>query len=993
MVITEFMKLFIHALRHLRSFKFAVVSLSTLLAFISIQATFAHQSEHHSHALNLSELKHSGERTLTGVTSYLVDSDHTASMQEVLAKKTSMKHIDSEVINFGFVDPSYWFTSTIHNDQLEDQSFLFEVGYSLLDQVDLYVIDDSNDAVISEFHTGDSLPFSAREMDQPTFVFPMTLEQGKSIRVLLKVRTSSAMQVPLTVWDPVVYNSTTQAKSLFFGCVMGIIGIMALYNLFLFLSIKDKSYLFFSACSIGYVISEASLTGIGYQIFWPTSTYWNQISLPFSANMALAALVLFSRDFLSIKTSIPGAYKLFGYTALLGGINTLLSLFLPYQLMILSTLGYVLLAPLVGYCAGIYLWRSGFKPARYYTGAFTTFMLAITILVFAKLSILPTSFFTENAIHFGAIAVVSLLSFALADRINRERNDKEHAQHTAISNLEKYREVYERALEGMFQLDQSGNLLDCNPAFASLIGAKSVSELKKSPINLLALVPSINESPDVLMGKLRTKGYVFGFEAECNRIDGSEFWASIHARMAGTKDQEDIIEGSIVDITDKKVNEQKLEYLATHDSLTGLINRSEFENRLKETLSHFRTGHTGHCMLFLDLDQFKIVNDTSGHRAGDELLKCLSEVLKDNARTRDSIARLGGDEFAILLERCPLEKAEEVANNLRRRISEYKFNWEGKTFSVGASIGIVPINQDHPSIEEIFSLADTACYGAKDAGRNCIMVHSPKSNEVMERQSEMRQVAILKEAIKLNQLVLYKQYISPAASNEVIGGRYEILVRMIKGDELIPPGAFLPAAERYNAIVEMDKWVVENYFKWLSNNPEEQQKLVQVNINLSGQTLGDSEFPDFLDQMFEIYEVPTEKVCLEITESTAVRSLSKTNTFISRLKLRGIKFALDDFGSGFSSYSYLKNLKVDTLKIDGSFITNIVNDPVDRSMVESIANVAQVIGIKTVAEFVEDQTTLDLLNEIGVDYNQGYYIHEPCPLESPDDKKLSNGPL
>jgi len=421
--------------------------------------------------------------------------------------------------------------------------------------------------------------------------------------------------------------------------------------------------------------------------------------------------------------------------------------------------------------------------------------------------------------------------------------------------------------------------------------------------------------------------------------------------------------------------------------LTGLINRSEFENRMQDALNTFETQHISHCLLFLDLDQFKIVNDTSGHRAGDELLKCLSQVLKDNARARDSIARLGGDEFAILLERCPLEKAEEVANILRRKIADYRFSWEDKTFTVGASIGIVPIDHDHPSIEELFSLADTACYGAKDAGRNCIMVHSPKSNEVMHRQSEMRQVAFLKEAIKSDQLVLYKQYIS-CSEDEQNGGRYEILVRMIKGDELVPPGAFLPAAERYNAIVEVDKWVVENYFKWLSENPEEQKKLVQVNINLSGQTLGDAEFPGFLEEMFSRYQVPTEKICLEITESTAVRSLSKTNAFISRLKLRGIKFALDDFGSGFSSYSYLRNLKVDSVKIDGSFIRNITHDVIDRSMVESIANMAQVIGIKTVAEFVENHETHELLKEMGVDFTQGYHIHKPCPLEQRYDKRL-----
>lgn len=958
-----------------------------LVALVLCLSTFMVHA-HNENIVPLSSLiNHQGTLPISNRASYLVDSQDELSIQEILAEHPDMMDIHADMINLGYVDNSYWFSSSIKNDLSSDQDFLFEIGYPLLDSILFYLVDPSTNEILFQYQTGDSLPFESRPLDQPSFVFPIELKAAEQLRVLIKVKTESAMQVPLTLWKPMTFNSAIQAKSLFFGSVMGIIAIMALYNLFLFMSVRDSSYLFFSICLSGYIIVEAALTGIGYQAFWPNLSNWNEIAVVVAGNTALAALLLFSRIFLSLKTSLRTAFTWFGFLSCIGFFNVILAFVLPYKVMIMATLAYALISPLAGYVAGIYLWQTGFKPARYYTVAFTAFICAITVMVFSKIHVFPTSFFSENAIHIGAIAVVSLLSFALADRINRERNEKEFAQFNAINNLEKYREVYERALEGMFQINSDGQLLDCNPAFASLLGAASVHDIKKLNLNLLEHIPKDIESRDIFLDKLKNKGYVFGYEAECSNTENQTFWASIHARIAYSNAGNDVIEGSIVDISDKKLSEQKLEFLAKHDSLTGLINRAEFENRLHDALGKFHTNHVGHCLLFLDLDQFKIVNDTSGHRAGDELLKCLSQVLKDNARTRDSIARLGGDEFAILLERCPLEKAEEVANILRRKIADYKFNWENQTFTVGVSIGIVPIEENHPSIEEIFSLADTACYGAKDAGRNCIMVHSPKSNEVMERQSEMRQVAFLKEAIKSNQLVLYKQNIATAES-EATGGRYEILVRMLKNNEIIPPGAFLPAAERYNAIVEVDKWVVENYFKWLSNNPIERSKLVQVNINLSGQTLGDAEFPDFLDEMFSRYNVPTEKICLEITESTAVRSLSKTNAFISRLKLRGVKFALDDFGSGFSSYSYLKNLKVDVLKIDGSFIRNITKDAVDRSMVESIANVAQVIGIKTVAEFVENTETRQILNDMGVNYNQGYHIHKPCPLEEASDKRL-----
>ena len=974
-------------MRFLHSMKSCSIILTLLLTCSLIYSSQSSAVRSEENRVYISSLTDAGQFPISKGTAYLEDPERIHSVNEVLSKLDKLPRVDSNMINFGFVDSAYWFTLLIENDLSTAKNFLLEIGYPLLDTIQLYLVDPQSRQIREQYETGDHFPFEQRQVDHANFVFPMTLQGNEQVRVVIHVETASAMQVPLSLWEPLAYNSAIQSKSLFFGCVMGIIAIMALYNLFLFLSVRDSSYLYFSICLSGYILFEASLTGIGYQVFWPSLIGWNEMAVVVSANLALAALLMFSRNFLSLQTSLPGTYKWFSVLSAIGCLHVVLSLFVPYHVMILATLAYALIAPVSGYAAGIYLWRTGFKPARYYTVAFSTFILAVTFIVFAKLRIVPTSFFTENAIHIGAICVVSLLSFALADRINRERIDKELAQFNAINNLEKYREVYERALEGMFQMDSRGQLVDCNPAFASLMAAPSVADLKQSAINVLQAIPADAERRFELMDKLNNRGYVFGYEAECKNTEGHLFWASIHARVAYSQGDNKIIEGSIVDISDKKLSEQKLEFLAKHDALTGLINRSEFENRLQDALNTFQTQHISHCLLFIDLDQFKIVNDTSGHRAGDELLKCLSQVLKENARARDSIARLGGDEFAILLERCPLDKAEEVANILRRKIADYRFNWEGKTFTVGASIGIVPIDHDHPSIEEIVSLADTACYGAKDAGRNCIMVHSPKSNEVMERQSEMRQVAFLKEAIKSDQLVLYKQYIS-CANDEEAGGRYEILVRMIKDDELVPPGAFLPAAERYNAIVEVDKWVVENYFKWLAENPEERKNLVQVNINLSGQTLGDAEFPGFLEEMFTRYKVPTEKICLEITESTAVRSLSKTNAFISRLKLRGIKFALDDFGSGFSSYSYLKNLKVDSVKIDGSFIRNITKDAIDRSMVESIANVAQVIGIKTVAEFVENHETLELLHEMGVNFTQGYHIHKPCPLDQRFDRRL-----
>ena len=445
-----------------------IIQTYNFLFVLSLSLCVFAVNAHEGDQVALSKLMDTGMLPIAKQTAYLKDQSNVLSLQDVISQIPTMKPIQTDVINFGFINDSYWFTSFIKNDLDKNQNFLVEIGYPLLDTIEFYILNPETNAVIFEYLTGDSLPFHNRQLDQATFVFPIELKQSENIRLLIKIKTESAMQVPLTLWEPMAFNSSMQSKSLFFGSIMGVIAIMALYNLFLFLSVRDTSYLFFSMCLVGYIIFEAAMTGIGYQMLWSNLPNWNEIAIIVSANLSLAALLMFSRNFLSLDTSIPSAYKYFRVLAIIGFLIVSLALVLPYHIMILVTLAYALVSPFFGYCAGIYLWKTGYKPAMYYTVAFSAFFCAIVIMIFAKLRIFPTSFFSENAIHIGAIAVVSLLSFALADRINRERNDKESAQFNAINNLEKYREVFERALEGIFQMNSAGKLLDCNPAFASL---------------------------------------------------------------------------------------------------------------------------------------------------------------------------------------------------------------------------------------------------------------------------------------------------------------------------------------------------------------------------------------------------------------------------------------------------------------------------------------------------------------------------------------------
>jgi diguanylate cyclase (GGDEF)-like protein/PAS domain S-box-containing protein len=435
------------------------------------------------------------------------------------------------------------------------------------------------------------------------------------------------------------------------------------------------------------------------------------------------------------------------------------------------------------------------------------------------------------------------------------------------------------------------------------------------------------------------------------------------------------------DITNEYQLSEQLNYQACHDALTGLINRPEFERRTKCLLATLLTDDSKHALCFIDLDQFKVVNDTCGHMAGDELLRQLGCALQRSVRKNDTLARLGGDEFAVLIENCPLAHAQRVAYDLQKTIQDFHFSWQGRTFRVSASIGLVAINETTSDLSELMAKADSACYVAKDQGRNRIHIYHPEDRELALRQGEMQWVARIHQAIAEDRLCLHAQAIEPLTNSA--GKHYEILIRLRGNEgEIIPPGAFLPAAERYNIITQLDRWVIKECCKLLLAHPAFLEQINFISINLSGQSLTDESFLDFVIRELEQASIDCTKICFEITETAAITHLTRAMTFISTLKGLGCKFALDDFGSGLSSFAYLKNLPVDYLKIDGMFVKGIVNDPIDHAMVKSINEIGQIMGMKTIAEFVENNEIKGMLREIGVNYVQGYGVGKPLPFES-----------
>ncbi len=435
------------------------------------------------------------------------------------------------------------------------------------------------------------------------------------------------------------------------------------------------------------------------------------------------------------------------------------------------------------------------------------------------------------------------------------------------------------------------------------------------------------------------------------------------------------------DVSQSRAMAQQLTWQATHDTLTNLINRREFENRLTQALIEAKTDQHQHVLLYLDLDQFKIVNDTSGHVAGDELLRQLAVLLQTKLREGDVLARLGGDELGILLAYCPEDQARRVADNLRLTVKEFRFNWEGKSFDIGVSIGMVVIDAECLSVSELLSAADMSCYAAKDSGRNRIHVYRREDVELAQRHGEMQWVNRLTRAIEDDRLVLYRQRILSIADPNGGEEHYEILMRL-RGEsgDIIPPGAFIPAAERYGLMPAVDRWVIRTLFAAMAQQVERaghECNICSYAVNLSGNSLSDERLQDYVREQLLHYNIMPRRIWFEITETAVIANLPRATRFIQAMKALGCRFSLDDFGSGVSSFAYLKNLPVDNLKIDGGFVKDIVDDPIDYAMVQSINQIGHVMGLRTTAEFVENDAILSRLREIGVDYAQGFGIHQP----------------
>ena len=580
--------------------------------------------------------------------------------------------------------------------------------------------------------------------------------------------------------------------------------------------------------------------------------------------------------------------------------------------------------------------------------------------------------FEKNLIY----KLTPIISYAI------ERN---LAQETLSESEERFSLAMQGASDGLWDWNVSTNVVYYSPRWKSMLGYDE-HEIEGTLDNFKQLL-----HPDDIAKTFRhVEDYqndkIDNFNIQFRMRHKQGHYLHILSRGFGVKNEHGQLirmVGTHTDISENMRLSKQLEYQASHDALTALVNRSEFEKRLQRLITDNTQHGTVHAMCYLDLDNFKVINDTCGHLAGDAMLKQLSESLLTSIRSRDTLARLGGDEFGILMEHCSIEQAHAVAEKILSVVQDFRFNWEVYKFTVGVSIGLVPVNESSGSVNQIMAAADSACYLAKDAGRNCIHTSTPDDDELEKRKGEMQWVARINEALEEDRFCLFYQELVPTgtANDKKLNKRFEMLVRIKDHDgSYIMPGAFLPAAERYDLSTRIDHWVVDATIRWLSTHEHILDSIDSCAINVSGLSLGNQSFLEFCLKTIHEHRIPANKICFEITETAAIANLSSAIHYIEQLKEAGCSFSLDDFGSGLSSFGYLKNLPVDYVKIDGCFVRDIEHDQLDFEMVQTINRIGHIMGKETIAEFVENDVIASLLENIGVNYLQGYGIAVPKPI-------------
>ncbi len=595
----------------------------------------------------------------------------------------------------------------------------------------------------------------------------------------------------------------------------------------------------------------------------------------------------------------------------------------------------------------------------------------------------------RNALHRGAADFLSKDSVTpeVLDRTIRHAHERHQAAHELLAEKHRLEQTLSSITEAVITVDDQYRITYMNAIAEKMSGFSSRHIMGQSLFDCIDFKFEGTEESynDEIKASLATRNSYNVVTTQNNYLlvsnqmgDDYNVECSISPILSVENDSGYIC--IIKDVTEAREWARQLIFQDSHDKLTGLLNRTAFENQLQQSIDRAAVSHADTVFCYFDIDQFKVVNDSCGHAAGDELLRQVSEIFSQNVRCNDICARLGGDEFGLILRDCGINDGRRIAEKILEDMTAYRFQWAERTYTVRASSSVVLIDAESENWASLLADAHAACEYGKDNGGQRVIVASDVSSAIAERKGEMQWVAEIIDAIEENRLLLFSQPIVPIVGSDS-GAHHEILVRLRDTNgNVVPPGVFLPAAEHYHVMSLIDRWVIEHTLAWYAAHPDALEELGMCSVNLSGESIDGDGVVDFIRDCFQSTGVPPNKFCFEITETVAITDLRKASVLINSLREMGCYFALDDFGAGMSSFAYLKNLRVDFVKIDGSFVRDLHEDPVNCALVKSINEVGHIMGKKTIAEFVENSEITAVLKVIGVDYAQGYHFGKPEPL-------------
>ncbi|MFT0623998.1 EAL domain-containing protein [Ectopseudomonas guguanensis] len=908
----------------------------------------------------------------------LEDPSGQLSASEVLQRIAREGQPVEGTARIGYTRSVWWLALQLQAPPAERLQLI--IGQTFLDDLEVWLFD--GEQPLGPLYSGAKRPFDERGEPYPQFLLSLPRLDDGPHSLLLRVQSHSAINLPLQLVGAQQGQQLIAHSWLQSGLLIGVLIALALFYLVKYSTLREAQLAYFSLTSLCVALYNASLYNLA-GLLWPQWPHLPKLLV----NLPTAGMMIFSSLFIASALGLRlGRLRwlrdaLFAATLAVSVGGLLVEHPYAYQTLNLLTLAtglYQLLLMVLGIVQ-----RRPYAPGYLLCWSAALVLMLLVPLSRAGLIPLPAGFY---ALYAYLPALSMLLFGALLDKqLERVRRVLLSSQAQAIDNLEQYQALFRHSGEGIFRCQRDGRLLEANPSLARLLG----SDLLPDDLDKLSLQRLVGEAQwRSLLRQLDEQGGAVSCECELYDLAQRPRWVylSLHLRA-----QQDCIEGIVVDLSERRALEERLQQLAAHDALTGLLNRRELERLLSETLGGTAKRRFSHLLL-LGLDRFKQVNDLCGHSAGDQLLRQLAAQLQHQLPRHAELARVGGDEFAVLLREVDDAAALDQAEQLRRAVEQFVFTWQGRPFRLHVSIGMLALSSGVRDWETALNWASSASQLAKHQGRNRVQQFNPADGALLEHQRQLQWITRLREACERGHFELFFQPVL-ALQNAAAGLHYEVLLRYHDphSGEWISPVQFLDAAARYDFLGAIDRWVIQHLCAWLAANPRHLAQLAQVNVNISASSLLDCGFHRLLQDELQRHGLPPAKLCIEVTEMVALGELGVSAQWIEELRSQGLQVALDDFGSGFASYAYLRHLPLDILKIDGSFIRGIEHDPINQAMVGSMRQIATQLGLVTVAEFVETQASLDCLRRLGIDYAQGYFVGHPQPLRQLADDARRHG--